>query len=195
MTIKEIDKLKDLDFEKQVAFAYLTCERLYLNYVYFSQNYDFGNPKILREAIDCIYDNLFEQNPDENKIQSIIQKVEENTPDADDYSVIFVSSALDACTSILDSLDFLIDRDFSKIQSISTYGTDTIDMYIQEVENLDFNTDKDFQNKINNHPLMKREVAIQTGIISFLSNKTLDYGDVQTLLHLQENNKKGSLNL
>jgi uncharacterized protein YjaG (DUF416 family) len=36
MTIKEIDKLKDLDFEKQVTFTYLTCERLYPNYVYFS---------------------------------------------------------------------------------------------------------------------------------------------------------------
>lgn len=196
MRIKELDKLKDWNFYKQAAFAYLTCERLYPNYVYFSQNYDFGNPIVLREAIDYIYDNLFEQNPDKSKIQFLVQKVEENTPDTEDFSVIFVSSALDACTSILDSLDFLIHRDFSKIKSISTYGTDTIDMYIQEIENLDFNTDKEFQNKISNHPLMKREVAIQTGIISFLNNsKALDYGDIQTLLYLQENEKKGSLNL
>ncbi len=191
-----MDKLKDWDFHKQAAFAYLTCVRLYPNYVYFSLNYGFGNPSILREAIEYIYDNLFEQNTDKNKIQAIVQKVEENTPDTGDFSVIFVSSALDACTAILDSLDFLIHKDFSKIQSISTYGTDTVDMYIQELENLDFNTDKDFQNKIDNHPLMKKEIAIQIGIIGFLNNsKTLDYGDIQTLLKLQENEKRGSLNL
>jgi uncharacterized protein YjaG (DUF416 family) len=194
MRIKELDKLKECDFHKQAAFAYLTCERLYPNYVYFSQNYDFGDPAVLREALDYIYNHLFEQDPDKNKIGAIIQKVEENTPDTEDFSAIFVSSALDACTSILDSLDFLIDKDFSKIQSISAYGTDTIEMYIQEIEKLDFNTDKDFQKKINNHPLMKREVAIQTGIISFLNNKTLDYGDIQALFD-QQNEKRGSLNL
>ena len=38
MAIEEINKLKDFDFTKQAAFAYLTCERLYPNYTYFSDN-------------------------------------------------------------------------------------------------------------------------------------------------------------
>lgn len=196
MEIKELNKLKDLDFPKQAAFAYLTCERLYPNYVYFSHNYGFGNTSVLREAIDYIYDNIFEQNADENKIHTIIQKVEKNTPDTDDFNEIFVSSALDTCSCILDSFDFLMDKDFSKIQSIATYGMDTIDMYIQEIENLDFNIDKDYQSKIESHPLMEKEVAIQNGIINFLiTSKNLDYGDIQTLLRLQENENRGSLNL
>jgi len=35
MSIEAVDKLQELDFTKQTAFNYLTCERLYPNYVYF----------------------------------------------------------------------------------------------------------------------------------------------------------------
>jgi uncharacterized protein YjaG (DUF416 family) len=196
MAIEELNKLKELDFNKQRAFAYLTCERLFPNYVYFSNNFDFGNPDVLKEAIDFFYLNIFEKNPDKNKINFIAKDVEKNTPYTEDFTTNFVSSALDACTAISDSLDFLIDKDFGKIINISIYATDSVNMYIQEIENLDFNNDKNFQQRINNHPLMQKEVAIQSGIIAFLNNsKVLDFEDLQTLLQLQENNKKSNLDL
>ena len=195
MTITEIDKLKMMNPDKQAAFAYLTCERLFPNYIYFSENYRFGNPDVLRSAIDCLYDSLFMDNPDKHRIESLIKEVEKNTPDTDDFSVIFVSSALDACTCILDSLDFLLKRDFTKIEYISSYGIDTVDMYVREIENIEL-SDKNFKQRVNEHPLVKRELSIQQGIIAFLYNaNSIDYGDIQTLLHLQENNKKGSLGL
>lgn len=195
MAIEEINKLKELGFTKQLAFAYLTCERLYPNYVYFSNNYNFGDSGILRTAIDYLYDNLFENNPDKNKVNSLIKKVDKNTPDTEDFATIFVSSALDACTCILDSLTFLLNKDFSKIEYISSYGFDTVDMYVREVENIEA-ADKNFIQKVSEHILMKRELSIQQGIIAFLSNTiSPDYGDIETLLQFQENNKKGSLDL
>lgn len=192
----ELKILEQLNFSKQAAFAYLTCERLFPNYVYFSHNFDFGKPTILREAIDFLYLNIFEKNPDENKINSLSKKIEENTPDPGEFETGLASSALDACAALYHSLLFLTSKDFSNISYISTSATDSVHMYIQEVDDLDFNTDKLFQEKIDNHPLMKREISIQKGIITFLSNsKKLDYGDIQTLLTLQDNNKKSNLNL
>jgi len=196
MSIEEVDKLKELDFTKQAAFNYLTCERLYPNYVYFSHNFSFGNPDALRLAIDYLYFNIFNNSPDKNKIKILTKEVDKNTPDTEDFTTSFVSSALDACTAVIESLDFLIDKEFSRIKHISSYAIDTVDMHIQEIESLDFNKDKDFQQKIDSHPLMQKEFAIQSGIVSFLSNShTFDFGDLQTLLHLQENNKKSNLNL
>jgi len=196
MPIEELNKLQTLDIAKQVVFAYLTCERLFNNYAYFSNNFDFGEPSALREAIDFLYLNIFEKNPDKNKINLLIKEVEKNTPDTEDFNTIFVSSALDACSALYHSLLFLIDKDFANISYISTAATDSVDMYIQEIDGLDFNADKNFQQKIDNHSLMRKEVAIQQGIINFLCNsRTFDYGDVQVLLDLQENNKKSNLNL
>ena len=131
-----------------------------------------------------------------NKINLLTKEVEKNTPDTENFSTNFVSSALDACTAVLESLDFLVDNQFSRIKDISSFATDTVYMYIQYIDKLDFNTDRGFQQKIDNHPLMQKEVAIQLGIITFLSNsRAFDYGDIQTLLHLQENNKKSNLGL
>jgi len=196
MSVEEVNKLKDLDFTKQAAFNYLTCERLYPNYVYFSDNFDFGNPDTLRLAIDYLYLNIFEKSLDKNKIEILTKEVVKNTPDTENFTTSFVSSALDACTAVIESLDFLIDKEFSRIKHISSYAIDTVDMHIQEIESLDFNKDKDFQQKIDSHPLMQKEFAIQSGIVSFLSNShTFDFGDLQTLLHLQENNKKSNLDL
>ncbi len=194
MAIKEIELLKELDTTKQLTFAYLTCERLFPNYVYFSNNFDFGDPHILRDAIDYLYQNIFEIKTDYHKIELLINEVEKNTPDTEDFTTHFVSSALDACTTICDSLDFMVDKDFTRIETISLYATDTISMYIQEIENLNFIIDKEFQKKIDNHPFMQKELSIQIGIIAFLRNrKVIDFDDIHTLLQLQDN--KGSLGL
>ena len=195
MAIEELKKLEALDFTKQLTFAYLTCERLFPNYVYFAENFDFGEPTILREAIDFLYLNIFEKNIDKNKIDFFVKKVEKNTPDTEDFSTIFVSSALDVCTCILDSLDFLADKQLSHLKSILSYATDSVDMYVREIENIEA-SDKDFMKKVNEHPLMKKEISVQQGIIAFLCNTiSPDYGDIQTLLHLQDNNNKSNLGL
>lgn len=195
MAIEEVNKLKGLDFTKQLSFAYLTCERLYPNYVYFSKNYGFGNSTKLREAIDFLYNSIFDTKVDTKKASSLIVTVESLTPQPANYDTVLASSGLDACGVIFEALNFLIDRQASRLDSISTMATDTADMYIQEKEALEFNTDKNFQQKIDTHPLMIKEISIQKGIISYLSNiSTIDHSDIDTLIQLQENNK-GSLSL
>ena len=95
-----------------------------------------------------------------------------------------VSPALDACTAIQDCLYFLVDNNFSRIINISTYATDTVSVIIQENENLDFNTDENFQQKIDHHLLMQKEVAIQIGTISYLEKiSSLLPIDIDTLSH------------
>jgi uncharacterized protein YjaG (DUF416 family) len=195
MAIEEVNKLEELGFIKQLVFAYLTCERLFPNYVYFSNNFDFGNPHALREAIDFLYENLFVQKVDKIKINSLIKNIDTNIPEPADYDTILASSALDACTAIIETLNFLTDKQTSRLNDISTMAIDTADMYIQDLENLDYNTDTDFQKKIDTHPLMTKEVSIQKGIISYLVKiKNVEPLDIATLLQLQENNK-GNLSL
>jgi len=191
MSIEGFDKLLALDLPKQLVFAHLTCERLYLNYVYFSKKVNFGDPDILREAIDYLYLNIFEQSVDTEKIDYYIQSMHKNSPEPALFENVLASSALDACGVIYESLNFLLDRQPSRLHAISTMATDTVDMYIQDIERLDFNTDKLFQQKIDQHPLMKKERAVQAGIIKFLiDSSTLDHEDIRILYRLQETSKQ-----
>jgi hypothetical protein len=93
-------------------------------------------------------------------------------------------------------LEFIKDKKISRLEDISTFATDTVSMHIIDIESLDFNNDKDFQKKIQEHSLMKREMNIQSGIVDFLKKiDSIQAEDIQTLLSLQDNNNKGSLNL
>src|SRR6187402_605144 len=100
MAIKGFDILKELNFQKQLVFSYLTSARLYPNYVYFSNNYNFGNPDILYKAINYIYQNIFQYGIDLPTIKSLLEKLDEVTPWPENYDTVLVSAGLDACSVI-----------------------------------------------------------------------------------------------
>jgi len=185
--IEEIKRLERLDFSKQLAFAYLTCERLYPNYVSFSTEVVFGNPTILRNVIDFIFKQLFRESLDEKIIQEYLLSIDQNIPYPENYATILASLALDSCTVIEETLNFLIDKKPSRLYDISTMAIDTVDMYIQDRDNMDYNTDSDFEIKVLNDPLMQEELYIQKGIISFLDKiDRINESDIYTLIQLQE---------
>jgi uncharacterized protein YjaG (DUF416 family) len=196
MAIEELKQLLKLDHKKQIVFAYLTCERLYPNFLYFHNNYKFGNPHILREAIEFIYNSIITADTDNKKIHQLLKDIDTNTPYPGDFNTTFASAALNACGVIYETLNLLSNaKDSGKlIKDISTMATDTIDLYIQEHDNLDYNTDEDFEDKIFHNPLMQSELRIQKGIIVYLSKiHRVDATDIETLKELQFNNNKGNL--
>src|SRR4051812_28887630 len=107
---KGIELLKEFDFRKQQVFAYLTCERLYPNYVYFSENYGFGAPEKLRKAIDFLYDSLSTEGVDRELINSLILMLDAITPQPGDHATVLASSAMDACGVVFYALNFLLDK-------------------------------------------------------------------------------------
>ncbi len=187
MITSELEKLKILDKRKQITFAYLTCERLFRNYLHFSTQYKFGNPILIRNVIDQIrrYINGYELTAAEAK--QLINTVSINSPLPEKYDSIYASSALDACTVIIDSLNFIFDENTSRLVDISTMAFDTVDMFIQERDNLDFNVDMEFENKIQNDKLYKTEENIQIGIINYLTKiDSITEDDLNELNKLQK---------
>ncbi len=197
MAIDNINELGKLNYNKQLVFAYLTCERLYPNYAFFSENFDFGAKQTLRKAIDYISTVLLISDfPSKDEIETHLSAIEPNTPFPQNFETILSSSALDSCTAILETLQFMLDRKKSRLKDISTFATDTVDMYIGDRDKLDFNTDPDFDRKIFNDPLMQREHSIQNGIISYLNKiEKLELPDINNLLNLQFNNNRSNIDL
>jgi len=177
-----IEKLKEGSFANQLAFAYLTCERLYPYYVYFSLNFSFGSINIVRKAIDDIRKHLIEDVISDEEILQDFNEVSVNTPDTDDFITIHASSALDACCIVLNSLQFLLDRKFDHLVYMSRYGTDMVDRYLNSDIEADVISPK-LEQAILNDPLMKREISFQNEVISFLiSHPTLKGSDIDYLI-------------
>lgn len=162
-------KLTKVSHKARVLFAAIICEKLYPHYLKFVSLNHWGNSSALDEGIAAIRqylvnDNLF----DNNELLEIINQVEENTPNTEEFPGIITSFALDACTSISETLNYLLDKEIDHIADVATYARDTVDMYIQERDNLDPN-DGYIEEKIANDPEMKLEKRRQFDLLEKLS--------------------------
>lgn len=164
------NRLQPLTNEQKLLFAALICEKLYPNYLYFHDRVNWGDPKILLDSIDVIYQSLFVKGLFSNQeIQNHIDAVDMITPDLDDFSGSFVSFALDACTSVYSSLCFILDQNPNHIADVASYARDTVDMFVQVRDDLDTHV-MDLETKIDNDPLMIHEKSRQLTIIERLKS-------------------------
>lgn len=162
-------KLAPIPDKAKILFAILICDRLYPNYVAFQKNNRWGDSAILQKGITRIQDYLVKEHVfNDDEIIAFIERIESITPNTEDFPGIITSFALDACNSVLDTLKFLTDENPEHIADVATYARDTVDMYIQEKDNLNAN-DPMIEEKIAQDSFMMKEKAYQRELLIKLS--------------------------
>jgi uncharacterized protein YjaG (DUF416 family) len=167
--IKVSSLLKPLSFQKKVVFCLLICEKLVVNYQFFSKKYSWGDPNVLQKSISYVH-NFILQNKQipESDINVLIKELDIVTPYTEDFDTILVSFALDACSSISETLGFLINKNDESIVEVATFARDTVDMYIQEKEGLSLN-DNLLELKIEQDSYMQNEYKWQFSVIKAIA--------------------------
>jgi uncharacterized protein YjaG (DUF416 family) len=134
-------------YEPQLKFAVMICKKLYFEYQKFTEVFHWGDANVLKNAI-TVCEQAIEKPADVALIKTLLPKIDLITPDMDDFGSSELGSyALNACTSVYETLQFIIDQDKTHIYNIATYYTDTIDFKIQEGKELT-------RVEIENHPQM-----------------------------------------
>jgi uncharacterized protein YjaG (DUF416 family) len=187
--------LERLGWRHRVAFAAACCERLLPNYAAFVQEAGWGDTQILRTAIDYIWDVVADAHPaDDSEVRRLIESCDRIIPDTQDHDTISVSAALDAGSAVIETLQTLLDGNPRRIVDVASFCRDTVDMYIQDRDDLDYNTDASFEAKILEDPLMKRELERQSAILSELANNPVLDRSLLTRLR-NESNDNGRSNI
>ena len=169
-------RLKALTHLQRFAFLLSICERLSPNYRYFSAAEGWGDPELLREALDLAWSFL--QGVDVSaRAEALGEKMEENTPDTDDFDSVFVSSALDAAVCTSNLLGLIRSDDVVSVVEGASLARDTVDMYVQELLAL-APGDRYLEAKILDHPLMKRELLRQSQDVELLAAADLRQSSV-----------------
>ncbi|MGN8071583.1 DUF416 family protein [Mucilaginibacter sp. 22184] len=164
----EVDLIK-LSHTGRLLFAVLTSERLYPNYVLFQNQNGWGNNEVLQQAIVLIYESILHPDKmDLRFIEDAISEVDLITPDTEQFPGILTSFVLDACTSVYSTLSYLLDHKLDNIIDVATYARDTVDMYIQERDDMGYQ-DPDFEIKIANDRFMVAEKKRQKDLAISLS--------------------------
>lgn len=183
----DLSQLFQLDFNKQLSFAYLACERMLPNSIYFIETEHFGNSALLREAIDLVYNSIFNDAIPNKQIDFLLKSIQDNTPNTNDFTTPYASLAMYSGGVIYESVHLLKKDGLNKIlEDISSMPIYAVDLYIQERNDMDYE-DPQFEEKIANDPLMQAEVNLQKGIILYLSKiNTVTPDDIKSLLMAQQ---------
>lgn len=116
-------------------------------------------------------------------------------PDSDDFESLYTSFAQDACFAVCSLLDYLLKRDAARIVQAVRYATDSVDHFVQEIENMAPN-DPELEQKIVTHPLMQRELAQQEKELQMIEQaSSLDHEFLKQLRSTWDNHGKSNLDL
>ena len=168
-------ELTPLSHAQRLAFAAACCERALPNYVAFSRAAHWGDSAILRTSLDFVWRFIegAEFLPDESIL--LEQRCESVTPDLDDFpdpSVdVLAAAGQEAAFMTRLLLQFHRENQLTYALRISTFARDTIDMYVQVLEELD-PADPQLDNKIARHPLALRETEKQERDLRALTGVT-----------------------
>jgi len=146
--------------EKQLAFGAFCCESHLPDYLGFSMEEHWGNPDLFREAIDISWAAIAGEHEEDAKLQALLAKCVDATPDADDFETVLVDFAQDAAIMICHLIKFMESKDPQSIVSAASRARDLVDAKIQFTHQLD-PTDPALESKIANDPMMQTELSRQ----------------------------------
>ncbi len=167
---EEIEKgLSSLTDESKILFSVLTSEKLYPNYVAFEARNSWGNSEMLREIISLIYHYLIDNcSASLSDFCGIITRINLVTPDTEDFSDLTTSFALDACTALISTIKFIINKEISEVFEVSVFAIDTVYAFIQLKENFSaFDPSSEIQTEQDD--FMIHEKSRQRNLINELS--------------------------
>ena len=148
----------------RIAFAASCCERLLPNYNAFSRLENWGDPFVLRTALDEVWQILQGKPVDAAFIRKLIEDCEGVIPDSDDFGGLSDMLAQEAAIAICNSLEACLDPTPQQIIKVVNCVTNTIDAFLDESFNISESKVglKSTEEAISSHPMAVREMAKQS---------------------------------
>lgn len=180
--------------EKQLlAFGAICCERLLPNYVAFQQDSGFGNVVPMRKGLDLVWAFLGGGAISSDEICEAVVACESVAPSSEESNSLFVTAAQDACFAVCSLLDFLQENNLDKIVQVAAYATDSVDLYVQEIEGITPN-DPLLEDRILTHSLMQRELRQQDVDLQAVEKiQSVTHEFLSELKSLWKNDGRGNL--
>ena len=116
---------KEISSKEKLRFAIEICDRLLPDYQSFVEKYKWGSIKTLEDGLTFCKDFSNEAEPEMVLIEKLIDGIEKNTPDTEDFGQIAGSLALNSACAVTETLKFIRDGKNERIVDIGTFSYDS----------------------------------------------------------------------
>jgi uncharacterized protein YjaG (DUF416 family) len=155
-----IARLARLPSKLRVAFAALCAERQLPNYIQFSERSGWGNPNILKEALESIWQDVQGQPLTNAELQTILERCEPFIPTGEEDTKEEAAYAEDAATSIAYAIEARLTDDPQRAAWAARRAYEAVDHFI--VSQIDSMTlTREDEQFILSHPLVQAEFRRQ----------------------------------
>jgi uncharacterized protein YjaG (DUF416 family) len=139
-------------------FGVLCLGRMLPAYRRFAQDVGWGDPDLLQSVVSGVATD--EIGPGLPALTQLRERVRQVIPDSDAFNSEYTGAAQEAALGVECLLDYLLEGNPADVAQIAAFAIDSLDRAIQEADRLDPN-DPGLEAKIQSHPLMQRELAMQ----------------------------------
>jgi uncharacterized protein len=157
-----------LSLWQRIAFMAYCCERMLPNYIKFFEDTSAGYPQALRTGLDRIW-AWIESDVISEDIFDSLKACDGASPSTEWHASTYTSAALDAANAVAITLDELHRNTGTQQVDVASLARDTIDIYIQNKEEID-PLSNDFEGHILANVLMQKELEIQNESIRTLAS-------------------------
>jgi uncharacterized protein len=169
-----IRRLETLPPRHRAAFAASCCERLLPNYAAFSRMENWGQPELLREALDEAWGILEGRDVPEERVRALMESCTEAVPDTEDFQSLFVSAAGDAAAAIAYTLECCLNGDTEQAATVGRLATETLYQYLTRINDPETGVhvaDTAFEESMLSAPLMIAELNKQQHDLGLLESQ------------------------
>jgi len=162
--LNTFQRVRELSGWQAVAFAATLVERMQPNYQLFCETSEFVEPSQFRKTLDSVWEWL---TGGKAKINFALQldKIEEATPDAQEFDNYGVFPAIDAAISLAATLSLIMNEEPQGAVMVSKLSQGCVESFIEATaEEQELSSEE-----IKSHPLMQWEVAFQNELLTNLA--------------------------
>lgn len=165
------ERVSDFSLRQAVLFGALNCEKMLRGYKIFTELEAWGDYDFFLSLTEHIYSDILE-----NKVKAYYElskkELERNFPDLDNFQTAAASYAFDMCVAFDELLMLILDDSREHVLNISRTVIDTVDMFIQQKENVTSTRYEDLpalEAMIDGDAFMKNEIKRQLSLLNSIS--------------------------
>lgn len=141
---------------KLTAAATAVTERAWPNFALFTELTEFGDSSVIMHCLNMLWDNIAGHQSAKN-FERLLEKVDDNTPNLDDFDMFGVQPALDTIVSLTCAINCAMTPNTDEAASALTLSLSTIGKFIKYAEVPELNG-TELAQYIEEHDLYKQHL-------------------------------------
>ncbi|AMO55453.1 hypothetical protein GZ77_10115 [Endozoicomonas montiporae] len=163
------DRIDSFTDWKLTAAATAVSERAWPNFALFSELAEYGDSPTVRHCLNMLWDNIAGHQSSKN-FERLLEKIDDNTPNPDDFDMFGVQPALDAIVSINCAINCAMTPSHDEAASALTLSLSTIGKFIRYAEVPDLNG-TELAQYIEEHDLYKQHMGFLDNMLDILKTQ------------------------